>query len=78
MPKPEAKVEFLKGIPRDDLQAKFKEVAKLKSDLIKERNTLIAETNKKIGEITQRIVEYEGSMKVLMEFINRKKEGAKK
>jgi len=106
MPEPEAKLDFVKVIPRDDLQAKFKEVAKLKSDLIKERNTLmtnrnkevdvivqkalklakleneyaeiINESNTKLGGITQRIAECEGSMKVLIEFINRKKGTTKK
>lgn len=78
IPNPEVKLEPKKAIPHIDLQNKFKEVAKLKSDLIKERQSLINDTNKKIAEISNKIMEYEGSMKILMELMNMKKGGKKK
>ncbi len=73
MPEPEIKLDPMKAIPRIDLQEKFKEIASLKSDLIKHRMSLINQTNQTIAGMDKTIAEYDGSMRTLMEFINMKK-----
>lgn len=71
--KPEEKINIRKAIPIIDLQNKFKEIAKLKSDLINKSNQLQKETQIKLNEMAKEIVGYEGQMKILMEFMNKKK-----
>lgn len=46
-----------------------------KANLDEEYNKHVQKINNKVAELTQKIVEYEGSMKMLMELINMKKGG---
>ena len=72
MSKQAKKPDIKKAIPIINLQNKFKEVAKLKTDLVNKSNQLQKETQIKLNEMAKEIVGYEGQMKILMEFMNMK------